>query len=104
MGQVTMAGILGTALDVMRYDGVKITPPDIAYLQNGQLQNAALSGEVSVTIAGWSFLNEDMTPSALLGVSFCSTVSWISVTTLNCLIEEGYSGTHGDPQSPVACH
>ena len=95
---VTVASVAGTALSLFTFDGmsprfthclcilcftcVREAPAvSVNHVGSG---NAPGTGGASATISGLSFATADMTPTAMLAESDCSTTSWASGTTVVC--------------------
>ena len=55
--------------------------------------NVAPTGGASATLSGLNFNSIDLTPTAMLGVSICSSTSWTSATMLACALVSYRGGT-----------
>ena len=55
--------------------------------------NIAPTGGASATISGLNFNSIDLTATALLGVSFCSSASWSTATMVVCAPASYRGGT-----------
>jgi hypothetical protein len=55
--------------------------------------NVAPTGGASATLSGLNFNSIDLTPTAMFGVSVCSSTSWISPTMLACALVSYGGGT-----------
>jgi len=54
--------------------------------------NVADSGSISVTISGVNFAVADLSPTGVLGLGVCVTASWVTATTVQCLVAPGTAG------------
>ena len=48
--------------------------------------NGAVTAHASITVAGINFVGDDLTPTARLGDTACSTTAWLTSTSVACLV------------------
>ena len=80
-----MAGVLGTQQKVYTFDA-----PVISMIA---LTNAAVTDGTRVTVSGSDFGAVSYTPTARVGKTRCATTSWLSATTLSCVVAAGTGNT-----------
>lgn len=73
--------LIGTALHVFTYDS-----PIVSILS---LPNGAASGSSSITLVGSNFVSVNLTPSATVGESVCTTTQWTTSSMVKCQLRPG---------------
>lgn len=79
---LTLAAAIGTKTGAFSFDGPLLTLID--------RMNMPTSGGSELTISGYNFGAENVSPSILLGSTACATVSWTSGSSLLCAGSPGY--------------
>ena len=51
--------------------------------------NAGTSAGIGLTVSGLNFGLYDNTPSSRIGASGCGTAAWVSLTSVQCVLQHG---------------
>jgi hypothetical protein len=81
---VTVAQIVGTALETFTYDSPVLT--SVARV------NAAGTGKIWITVSGTNFAETDKSAVLKVGQTNCGTTSWSSQTAMGCYLERSGNG------------
>jgi hypothetical protein len=76
-----VGSLVGTQAATFTYDAPLIT--------HVLSPNTPVSGATMVTIQGHNFAMSDTTPTAMMGMSICSTTAWISNSQVTCVTQPG---------------
>ena len=66
------------------------------------VRNAPSSGGLMATLSGLAFASRDTTPTATVASVDCATSSWMSGTTVECLMASAIAGTRATTVVTVA--
>ena len=78
---VSVTSLVGTQLVAFSYDA-----PVVSY---SAAFNSVVSGGNSLTVYGLNFAMNDVSNTAIVGVTACGTTSWSSVSAVRCLSPSG---------------
>lgn len=83
---MTIASLVGTALRAFTYDAPVVTFPSVS--------NGAASGNTPIVISGMNYGFSDLSLTARVGASACTTSKWVTDTALSCTLAVGAGMQH----------